>query len=331
MKNPPFIVTVLFLLFIMKNGFAQKEISIEKGSGVFTISGGSGHESDSVDVYYYLPGKFQKHSKILIVVPGSGRNGDSYRDSWVEASEKYNVLILSPSYDESKYPYGDYHLGGTVKDLNIADCVTFDNTSNNVFLDEEKLAFTINLNKKTWIYNDFDRLFEMAVEATGSSQKSYDMFGHSAGGQILHRFVLFSPASKANTILASNAGSYTLPDLELTIPFGLKNSGFTKKDLKHSFKKNLVLFIGELDNENEKGGLLLRSATTDKYGIHRLARAQSFYHASNAIAKKINAKVNWKLQLVPKVGHNQRKMAVSAAEYLYGKHMRGEASGLETP
>ena len=70
------------------------------------------------------------------------------------------------------------------------------------------------------------------------------MLNNSAGGQVLHRFTLIHPNSKADRILASNAGSYKTPDIETNSPLGLKNIDITNKSLKISFKKDLVLFLG---------------------------------------------------------------------------------------
>ena len=38
------------------------------------------------------------------------------------------------------------------------------------------------------------------------------MFGHSAGGQFVHRFVQFKPNSRVNYAISANAGWYTVPD-----------------------------------------------------------------------------------------------------------------------
>ncbi|WP_299438289.1 hypothetical protein [uncultured Aquimarina sp.] len=292
-------------------------IKIDEGSGSFFIKGGKGHENDTITVYYHKPKKLTSKSKILMVIPGAGRNGDDYRDSWIEASEKYNVLILSPSYPEKQYAYEGYHLGGLVENLGSRNGITFKKNSNQVFMDEDVVKFKPNTDASLWIYPDFDRIFMIVKKSIKSRQKKYDMFGHSAGGQILHRFALIHPNSKANRILASNAGSYTLSNMNTTLPYGIKNSGITKRGLKKSFKKKLVVFLGELDNEDEKGGKLLRSKTTDKQGTHRLARGTFFYNDSKEMATILNAKFNWKLVIIPGVGHNQTKMAKAAAIYLY--------------
>lgn len=306
---------------LINYSFAQKDtletIKINDDSGFFHIKGGIGHENDTITVYYHKPKNLTSKSEILMVIPGAGRNGDDYRDSWIEASEKHSVLILSPSYAEKDYSYADYHLGGLIQELDMSKGVTFKKNSNQVFIDEDIIEFKPNTDSSQWIYHDFDRIFLIAKKAVKSKQRKYDMFGHSAGGQILHRFALIYPNSKANHILASNAGSYTLPNTNTTIPFGLKNTGISNKSLKRSFKKDLVLFLGELDNADEKGGKLLRSKTTDIQGTHRLARGNYFYKSSIEIAKILKTKFNWKLKIIKGVGHNQRKMAKAAAIYLY--------------
>jgi hypothetical protein len=293
------------------------EIKIDEGSGEFLIEGGNGKKEEAITIFYHKPKNYKSDSKILIVVPGSGRNGDSYRDAWIEASEKYRVLILSPMYKEKGYDYNAYHMGNLIHNSNIEQSIKYDENSNKVFLDEEKFSFEINSNSNEWIYNDFDRIFDTVVENLGSSQTEYDLFGHSAGGQILHRFVIFQATSKANRILASNSGSYTLPDFHIELPFGLKNTVLTKENIEASFKKNLVLFIGELDNENEQGGLILRSLSVDKQGTHRLERGIYFFNESKKIALGFNSEFNWSLEIIPNMGHDYKRMSKAAADFLY--------------
>jgi hypothetical protein len=317
------IVTFIVIMVIgfINYSFAQnntsQSIKINEGSGSFQINGGIGHEDDLITIHYHKPKNMTSKSKMLIVIPGSGRNGDDYRDSWIETSEKHSVFILSPSYAEKDYSYGDYHLGGIVKDVDLSKGITFKENSNQVLMDEDLVKFEPNNDSNEWIYNDFDRIFEMAKEVTQSKQQQYDMFGHSAGGQVLHRFALIYPNSKADRILASNAASYTVADVETGFPFGLKNTDINSKILKKAFKKNLVIFLGELDNADEDGGLLLRSKTVDKQGTHRLARGTYFYNKGLETARSLNTKINWKLEIIAGVGHNQRKMAKAAAIYLY--------------
>jgi hypothetical protein len=308
----------LTILSTISYSNAQSKIEIHEGSGSFITRGGKGHENIDLTVYYHKPKKFNKFTKVLLVIPGSGRNGDSYRDSWIQTSEKHNVLILSPSYPEKNYNYGGYHLGNMITVFDISKGVSYKKGTNQVWMDENEVEFNINSNSKTWIYNDFDRIFSIAKKSLKFQAKKYDMFGHSAGGQILHRFAIFYPQSKADRILASNAGSYTPTAYQTNFPFGIKNTNTKKRNLKKSFKKNLTIFLGELDNANENGGKMLRSKTVDIQGTHRLARGTYFYNHSLQTAKKLGFKYNWKLKIIPNIGHSQRKMAKAASIFLYG-------------
>jgi len=294
------------------------QVNIETGSGNFLVEGGAGHKEKTITVFYHKPESFRPESSILFVIPGSGRDGDEYRDAWIKASEKHGLLVLSPRYPEESYGFGGYHMGGLMYDMKPYKHIRESENSNELFLNEETFTFKVNQNQAEWIFNDFDRIFDMVVDSVGSTRQQYDIFGHSAGGQILHRFVLFQPQSKAKRILASNSGFYTMPETGTQLPFGLKNTPVTLESLKTSFEEQLILFIGEEDNEDEMGGILLRSPTVDRQGTHRLERSQYFYQQSKTLADSLETPFNWKREVIPGVGHEFRKMSEAAAEYLYG-------------
>lgn len=283
---------------------AINEIKIKEGSGNFLIEGGEGHKEKTIRVFYHRPRKFNRSSKVLVVLPGAGRNGDDYRDAWVRASEKHNVLVLSPKYSDKNYPqFWNYNLARMLTDVKI-------NAERTAMTD-----FTISENSKDWIFNDFDRIFESVKNKLQLDSENYDMFGHSAGGQVLHRLAIFKSSNKANRILASNAGWYTVPDINEDFPVGLKNSGKTLKQI--DFSKNLILFLGEKDDANETRGDLRHTLELDNQGLHRFARGTYFYETSKRIANSSAKEFNWKLEIVSNVGHDFEEMSKAAANYLY--------------
>lgn len=291
---------------------------LEAGSGNFVVRGGPGHEDGLVTVFYHAPGNYAHDSPVLLVIPGAGRNAWDYRDAWVEASEQHGILILSPSYTEQEYGFEDYHMGGLVEETNLTEVAEFVENSSQVLLDEERLVVDVNPSESKWIFGDFDRIVQVAKEAAGSTRSGYDVFGHSAGGQILHRQVLLHPESEADRIVAANAGFYTMPDLEAELPFGLKGAPVREEDLRASFARNLVLLLGEEDDHPEAGGIFLRSPSADRQGAGRLQRGRHFYEASRARAEEIGAEFDWEIETVPGVGHEFGRMSEAAAEYLYG-------------
>lgn len=303
---------------LLDSNLIVNDVNLKTGSGVFLIEGAAHRKEKTIKVYYHKPEVFSSETNILMVISGAGRNADSYRDAWIEASERYNVLILSPMFEEEAYPFEDYHLCGLIKGLNIEESISFSETSNQVTLNEEALTYSINKNSEEWLFQDFNRIFDLVIQALGTSKSTYDLFGHSAGGQILHRLALFSNNTKADRIIAANSGFYTLPDFEMQLPFGLKSTTINQEDLKSAFSKELVLLIGELDNEKENGGTLLRSTTVDKQGTHRLARGEYFHTFSKEKAKELNTPFNWEIAIIPNVGHEHKLMGKAAARILYG-------------
>ncbi|MCT4630491.1 hypothetical protein [Winogradskyella sp.] len=139
---------IIILLCITQSLLAAQNITINEGSGSFNFHGGIGHENDTIKVHYYKPHNFTSNSKILLVIPGAGRNADDYRDSWIEASKKHSILIISPSYSEQQYDFGDYHLGGIAKDLDLKTGIRMEKGTNKVYVDESIKRFNLQPDSK---------------------------------------------------------------------------------------------------------------------------------------------------------------------------------------
>jgi len=274
------------------------DIKMEDKSGKFLIEGARGNEQ-SILVYYHKPETFSPSTKAIFVLPGAGRNGNDYLESWKEHSEKYNLLVLVPTYLEKHYPgFWSYNLGGMISDVNLKD-----------------ESFKISKNPDDWIFGDFDRIYSQVQAELVLVNEHYDMFGHSAGGQILHRFAIFNSISNADRIVASNSGWYSIPNDLDEFPYGLKASLLTED--KIDFSSKLTIFLGELDNENETRGHLRHSPEVDKQGLHRLSRGKYFYEQSKLTAQNNNKEFNWNLEIAPNIGHDYVAIGKSVAEYLY--------------
>jgi len=274
------------------------EINIQNGSGKFLIEGGF-QKDKTIVIHYYKPENFSSKSSIIYILPGAGRNGNNYRDAWIEQSEKYSLLILSPEYSEKHYPeFWSYNLAGMIYDVNIQD-----------------ETFKISKNQNEWIFGDFDRIFSQVKNSLNLEKDTYDMFGHSAGGQVLHRLAIFNSKNNANRILASNSGWYTIPTNDEKFPYGLIDINIDVEEV--DFSSNLTLFLGEKDNANETRGHLRHSPEVDKQGLHRLERGKYFYEFSKETASKLNSKFNWELEIIPDIGHDYKGMSKAAAEFLY--------------
>ncbi|MGH1466001.1 MAG: hypothetical protein ACRBBQ_11640 [Cognatishimia sp.] len=284
---------------------------------------GSFHLSDlgaaGLTVHYARPTSFSSSSPILLIIPGAGRNSDDYRDAWINAACTSGTLVAALGYPEEHYDFAAYNMGGTISNLQ------FDNpsfaqvteTATTITLDDADIRFDLVASREDWLFEDFDRVFEYLAHTTGSDQETYDIFGHSAGGQILHRFAIFAPQSKARVIVAANSGFYTFPDLSIALPSGLRGTSLTKTDLTKAFGAKLVLMLGALDNDDQAGGTLLHTPRIDEaQGLGRLDRGLRFFEYARNEAERNKADFRWHLQVVDGVGHNYRAMSGAAADYL---------------
>ncbi len=289
------------------------------GGGLFLTAGGPNRQNARIGVHTYLPEAHTPRSPILLVIPGDGRNGAEYRDAWIEAAEETGVLVAALSYPDADYDFAAYQMGGVIKDLVVENLPLGPDgeTPAIVRLRDEDISFNPNPRPETWLFNDFDRIFGLLASAADSERSSYDLFGHSAGAQILHRAVLFNPRSRADRVVAANAGQYTQPDLDLPLPFGMKGAGATETSLAESFACDLTLLLGEEDDDAAAGGTLLRTPELDRFGIYRLERGRVFFAAAQQRARALGVELNWALETVPDVGHDFRAMSRAAARRLY--------------
>lgn len=317
-----FLVCYLILFTAYAIGDVEKpEFNVNKGSGSYEIQLNSIDPNENIEIHYYMPSGFSEDTSVIIVIPGAGRNANDYRDSWVQSAEKYNLLVLSPLYPEENYDFAAYHLGGVVNELNLKN-PTIERLNGRISkyrMNDEDIEFSFAKNKSDWMFDDFDKIFSSLRSIIGSKQISYDLFGHSAGGQILHRYAIFKQSSKANRIVAANSGFYTLPDVSVRYPFGTGGTPVSQSDINKSFTSKLVVLLGESDNKSEKRGTMLHTPKADTQGLGRFERGKYFYSQSQELANSAKTPFNWQLKLVKGVGHDYRKMGVAAAELLYGK------------
>lgn len=280
---------------------------LREGPGAFVLQAGPGG-TRRVYAFYYRPTGLQEQSPVLIVLPGAGRNAWTYRDHWIEAADAHGVLVVALHYPEDEYPgFWSYNLAGMLSDVEI---------------DRAAMTMTdygIERDPRSWLFGDLDAVFTHVLGSTGLKTAQYDLFGHSAGGQFLHRFALFAGiGARAGRIVAANSGWYTVPERGARFPYGLEDAPITDGQLSAALGRRLVVLLGAEDNEHERRGELVRNPQTDRQGTHRLARGRYFHARAAQAARDLGTRFDWTLEVVPGVGHDARGMADAAARLLYG-------------
>jgi pimeloyl-ACP methyl ester carboxylesterase len=309
----------------------REPAAIPPGASRFSMPGGPGRRAQGITVHAYRPRGFTPDSELLLVVPGAGRDGAEYRNDWLEVSERTGTVVAALEYPEEGWDFAAYHLGGVAGRVEQRNArVERRARSTVIHLDDDDFTVTVDTDPRRWLFPDFDRAFELLRTATGARRERYLLFGHSAGGQILHRAALFRPELRTRRIVAANAGFYTLPDLARPFPLGLAGTGLGEDDLRRALEVDLTLLLGELDNDDDSGGTLLHTPAVDRQGVGRLDRGRTFHRAGRREAERLGTRFGWRLRTVPDVGHDHRRMAQAAAAMLFpeaAERRRGAAGG----
>ena len=161
-----------------------------------------------------------------------------------------------------------------------------------------------------------DPLFEDFKSIIGNISSQYDVFGHSAGAQMIHRFLIFNPEAKFNRLIISAAGWYALPNLQVDYPYGLNKSPAESIDPQLYFQRNAYIIVGSEDTDPNSFNLR-HTAEADLQGNNRLQRAQYFFQESFRLANEGSFNYQWQYRLVNNVGHDAVALAIYSADLLY--------------
>ena len=227
---------------------------------------------------------------------GMSRNADGYRDAWSGPAEKYGLVVLAPRMTKERFP--GYIVGNMCK------------------MNGEKVP------QKDWYFNLIEELFDKVRRENNFGAKGYYLYGHSAGAQFVHRYMLFMPAPRMIMALPANAGWYTMPDFKVKFPYGLAGSGLTRDKLDQALGRKVCLLLGDRDN-NPRGKYLNKKPRAEAQGPHRFARGHAFYAMGKSMAENDKVPFGWSVSIVKGVGHNNRRIAPQAAGIIHEDMIKG--------
>ena len=268
-----------------KGGFAYREPTSSPYAGII------------IPVHTYRPENVDPKTtkRVLFVMHGTLRNGAEYRDKWMALADQYNVLVVVPEFTRRDFPGGMYNRG-------------------NVCGEDDKTPVSAD----RWTFPIIERIFSFFKMATQNPVSEYYLYGHSAGGQFVHRLVEFLPDARIARAVAANAGYYTLPDkTEEAYPFSYTGTPNESQTIQKTiFAQPLTVLLGESDTDPNDPDLY-HSSEVDKQGMTRYARGHYFYETAKRVAERDKRVLNWRLVTVPGVGHSNEKMAPAAARVLF--------------
>ena len=252
-----------------------------------------------VEIFYHIPDGDITTMPILMSLHGASRNGESYRDYWIQMANEHGFIVIAPEFSAANYP----ELGDNYNMSNIFD--DGDNPSLETFND-----------KSEWTFSTLDPLFDYVKVAASNIRETYNAWGHSGGAQFLHRFVTYLPNSKLDIAVCSNAGWYTVAENGVSFPYGIDNGQLPTTDLITAYSKKLIVHLGKNDTNSDSSTGIRRNDVVDaQQGIHRFERGQYFFNTSQATAQNMEVTFNWEKHEVAGIGHEAQLMANDALQY----------------
>lgn len=283
------IVILCVLLLQACLAWAGGMVAGEPQSFVFTDKG---YFADKpVTVHYYKARSAGPDARVMVVIHGAERQGSRMRDNWMPFAEKNKLIVLAPEFDEARFSSRLFNMGG----IESRD-------------------------RAQWSFQIVEHLFDFVRAGEGLAASDYLLFGHSAGGQFVHRFMLLTEAPRVSVAVAANAGSYTMPRypglMEDKFPYALNESIVSPDKLRQVFARKLIVLLGETDIKTDEANLpKARQATAQ--GVNRFERGTHFFEQAQTQAQKLGTPLTWERVTVPGVGHDSRRMSQAAAHLLF--------------
>lgn len=248
------------------------------------------HPGAPLVVHTYRPASHGLDDPVVLVQHGIRRNGDEYRDYWIEAAERYRLLVAATTFPDSAFPQPENYNDGQV--------VAPDGTIRA---------------RDRWLYAIPPRVLEALYRGGATRRRKAFLYGHSAGGQFVHRLAATQDHAPYEAIAAANAGWYTLPALEKRFPAGLDGLGMVRADVVRWLSSPMTILAGDRDIDADDAHLP-RTPAALAQGATRFERAHYFFDYARKVAFDLGIECRWELVVVPGVAHDGAAMGRAAAE-----------------
>jgi hypothetical protein len=238
------------------------------------------------------PERYSPTTPLLFAHHGDLRNGGDYRDYWLPLVDEANLLVVVPEFPSSTYPGAAwYNLGNRVDETGRTRP------------------------REEWTYGVPARVFASLRSQSATAWRCYGLFGHSSGGQFVHRMISLGFRDGVAVAATANAGAYAMPDLDIRFPHGLGATEIDEAALRALLAFRLTVFAGtaDIDTTSEH---FPRDDAAMRQGPTRYARAHSYIAAARDAARQRGMSCAWTIIDVADVGHDGAKMSAAAAAIL---------------
>lgn len=264
-------------------------VAMPGGSGSFEFRDAAGDPAKPLKVWYSRPEGSIPASRVVFLLHGSSRTGEQALSLGAPFARANNAVLIAPEFSQEHYPDEAYDFGGM--------------TDAGGQLRSEHL----------WTLSVIEHLFDAVRQATPVTEDRYDIVGHSAGGQFVHRLVLFVPGARFRRAVVSSPGRYAFPVQTVAFPYGLGGSRADEASLRAAFGRDVVVILGDKDVDDQTRAW---EPQTIAQGRNRFARGLGFFAAAAEAAFDLGVPLAWRLRIADGIDHNPPRMVRAALQLL---------------
>jgi dienelactone hydrolase len=285
--------------FVSPAAGAEQVTILADTVGSFIFRDERGNAARPIKVWYFRPAQLAPSMRIVFLMHGSSRTGRQARDLGMQYARERGFVLLAPEFSQEHYPGRQMYDFGNMMD------------SKGRMLPERE-----------WTFLSIEHLFDLVREQAGLTTPTYDIVGHSSGGQFVHRLVLFVPEARFRRAIAATPGRYAFPARSFHFPYGLEGTTVDSATLARVFARDLVLLLGDKDTEEltfqeEQTIDPERARDAMAQGRNRLARGLRFFSSATEEANSLGVPLAWRLRLAQGINHDPPRMVRAAFQELF--------------
>ena len=244
--------------------------------------------------YFCVPTKLTEKTSILVLAHGTPKdltpeeNAKFYVESWKDFAEEHDYILIAPAFNQENFSslYGDQAMSGY------------------------RGLFGREIGADEWVL----RLVDVFKKNTGILSEQFSLYGHSAGGQFVGRFLVTHPEVVKSAVITS-AATYPQPNIEVKWPFGM---GELHTDIEwdidtinhvdivpekekwlDALKIPLTVIVGMNDT-----GELPQELIPGQKGRNRYMISRNWIRDMETFAEINGVENNFKLEFIPGIGHS---------------------------
>jgi pimeloyl-ACP methyl ester carboxylesterase len=266
----------------MSNSISYEQGQVTKGDDNYGI------------FYYYVPTKLTDQTEVLILVHGTPKdlmpeeNAEFYVVSWADFAEEHNYILIAPAFNQENFSsrYGDQAMGGY------------------------RGLFGREIGADEWVL----RLVNTFQHSTKILSDQFSLYGHSAGGQFVGRFLVTHPEVVKRAVITS-AATYPQPDFDVQWPHGMgelhADIVWDEDRINHvdivpekekwldATKVPLTVIVGMNDTEE-----LPQELIPGQKGKNRYVIARNWIQDMETFAESNGVESHFEIELIPGIGHS---------------------------